>query len=87
MASIDEVLYRLAVCNPTLNPFGCWYHVVRPQCTQLTKFDSPLLKFMERNVNKNKTFEPIMEGHRVSSVEEIKEFYRRGGKGLRFDLQ
>lgn len=36
-------------------------------------------------IKKNYGLAKVPEGHRVSSVEEIKDFYRHGGKGLRFD--
>ena len=35
--------------------------------------------------DQSKSIEQIMSNNRVSSVEEIKAFYRNGGKGMRSD--
>ena len=71
----------LILSNPYFNPFGWWQHIVPSDSVTVNKLDGPIVEeFVNRN---NKLYQDYYDN--LSNVEKTQEFYKNGGKGVRFN--
>lgn len=71
--AMNQMLY---LSNPFLNPFGWFQHAVNPNLKP-NAWDGPLVNYMVERNNENY--------NKYSTPEEIKEYYKNGGRGVIFD--
>ena len=72
---------RFVLTNPFLNPTGFVTHMFKFNDIKTGIFDSPIAKYLvERN---NERYQKYYD--KLSPFEKVQEFYKNGGKGVRFD--
>lgn len=75
--STDQV-NRFILMNPVLNPLGWMTHLINPNGTTPGVLDNPIVKYV---VDKNNArYQEYYDN--LSHVDQIKEFYKNGGKGV-----
>ena len=75
----SEFVNHSLLVNPVLNPSGAVNHILHPADNSANNFDSPLVKKLNINSQNKRANLPLSE--------QVKEFYKNGGKGLNFDLK
>ena len=71
-----EAMNQLYLSNPFINPLGWFQHALNPKLKP-NALDGPLVNYVVERNNEN--------CNKYSTPEEIKEYYKNGGKGVIFD--
>ena len=71
-----EAMNQLYLSNPFINPFGWFQHALNPKLKP-NALDGPLVNYVVERNNEN--------CNKYSTPDEIKEYYKNGGKGVIFN--